>query len=105
MSALADRQLATLNRLVAAIGTTNRFYRRKLTEADGLLGFKSLGDFSARMPFTTKEELARDQIEHPPYGTILTYPEETYTRYHQTSGTSGRPMVWLDNNESWQWLL
>ena len=105
MSALALQQLAALNRLVAAIGTTNRFYRRKLTEADGLLGFSSLAEFSARMPFTTKEELARDQIDHPPYGTTLTYPEETYTRYHQTSGTSGRPMLWLDNNESWQWLL
>ena len=105
MPALASRQLAALNRLVAAVGTTNRFYRPKLAAADGLLGFDSLAEFSARMPFTTKEELARDQAENPPYGTTLTYPQETYTRYHQTSGTSGRPMLWLDNNESWQWLL
>ncbi len=105
MSALAERQLAALNRLVAAIGTTNRFYRAKLAAADGLRGFRSLAEFSARMPFTTKEELARDQAAHPPYGSILTYPQETYTRYHQTSGTSGRPIIWLDNNESWQWLL
>src|SRR5690606_3497608 len=27
------------------------------------------------------------------------------TRYHQTSGTHGRPLVWLDTSESWQWLL
>ena len=101
----AARQLAALNRLVAEIANTNRFYRAKLAAADGLLGFASLADFSARMPFTTKDELARDQIAHPPYGTTLTYPQETYTRYHQTSGTSGRPLVWLDNNESWAWLL
>jgi phenylacetate-CoA ligase len=105
MAALAQSQLSALNRLVAEIAPTNRFYRAKLAAADGLSGFRTLADFSARMPFTTKDELARDQIEHPPYGTTLTYPPETYTRYHQTSGTSGRPIIWLDNNESWQWLL
>lgn len=105
MAGLAQTQLAALNRLVAAIGTTNRFYRPKLAAAGGLLGFRSLEEFSARMPFTTKDELAHDQVAHPPYGSILTYPQETYTRYHQTSGTSGRPIIWLDNNESWQWLL
>lgn len=105
MAALASQQLAALNRLIAAIAPTNRFYRRRLAAADGLAGFASLADFSARMPFTTKSDLAQDQIEHPPYGSTLTYPEQTYTRFHQTSGTSGRPIVWLDNNESWQWLL
>lgn len=105
MSELAHLQLTALNRLVAAIGPTNRFYRGKLAAAAGLAGFRSLAEFSARMAFTTKDELARDQIENPPYGSTLTYPQETYTRYHQTSGTSGRPIIWLDNNESWQWLL
>ncbi|MBI5768348.1 MAG: AMP-binding protein [Verrucomicrobia bacterium] len=105
MSALASSQLAALNRLVAAIARTNRFYQRKLTAADGLHGFESLAAFSARMPFTTKDELARDQLEHPPHGSTLTFPLETYTRYHQTSGTSGRPILWLDTTESWQWVL
>ncbi|MDA0348851.1 MAG: AMP-binding protein, partial [Verrucomicrobia bacterium] len=41
----------------------------------------------------------------PPYGTFLTYPSTQYTRYHQTSGTSGRPLIWLDDPESWQWVL
>ncbi|MES2696397.1 MAG: AMP-binding protein, partial [Verrucomicrobiota bacterium] len=56
-------------------------------------------------PFTTKDELARDQTEHPPHGSTLTYPLERYTRFHQTSGTSGRPLVWLDDPGSWQWVL
>ena len=97
---LASTQLTALNRVVAAIAPTNRFYRRKLVAADGLEGFASLDDFRARMPFTTKTELAQDQVEFPPYGSALTYPLERYVRFHQTSGTSGRPLAWLDDRES-----
>ena len=105
MSDLAAHHLAALNRLIAAIAPRNRFYREKLADADGLAGFASLDDFRARLPFTTKDELARDQLENAPYGTTLTYPLSSYTRYHQTSGTHGRPLAWLDTPESWQWLL
>ncbi len=105
MAALAHTQLAALNRLLAEIAPTNRFYRGKLAAAGGLDGFESLDSFRARMPFTTKAELARDQIEHPPFGSTLTFPAETYTRFHQTSGTSGRPIIWLDNDASWQWVI
>lgn len=105
MAAMTLQQLTVLNRLIAAIGPTNRFYRTKLAAADGLTGFASLADFTARMPFTTKDELARDQLENPPYGSTLTYPTETYTRFHQTSGTGGRPIIWLDDRDSWQWVL
>src|SRR5262249_16838586 len=35
----------------------------------------------------------------------LTYPLARYCRLHQTSGTSGRPLRWLDTAESWDWLL
>lgn len=105
MSGLAELQLATLNRLVAAIAPSNAFYRPRLVAAGGLEGFASLEHFRRRMPFTTKPELARDQLEHPPYGTALTYPLSTYTRFHQTSGTSGRPLVWLDDPASWHWVL
>ncbi|MBL9190612.1 MAG: AMP-binding protein [Opitutaceae bacterium] len=105
MAALAHTQLAALNRLVAEVAATNAFYRPRLAAAGGLGGFASLADYTARMPFTTKAELVRDQAEHPPFGTALTFPAERYTRYHQTSGTGGRPIAWLDNAESWQWLL
>lgn len=105
MAATEQHQLAALNRLIAEIAPSNAFYRRKLTAADGLAGFASLANFRARMPFTTKDELARDQAEHPPYGSTLTRPLAAYTRFHQTSGTSGRPIVWLDDPGSWQWVL
>ncbi|MDP3069112.1 MAG: hypothetical protein Q8N18_02435 [Opitutaceae bacterium] len=105
MAALAHTQLAALNRLVAEVAPSNAFYRPRLAAAGGLGGFASLEDFAARMPFTIKAEFVRDQAEHPPFGTTLTYPAERYTRYHQTSGTGGRPIAWLDNAESWQWIL
>ena len=44
-----------------------------------------------------------DQAAHPPFGTNLTYPLDRYVRVHQTSGTSGAPLRWLDTQESWDW--
>ena len=57
------------------------------------------------LPFTTKQQVADDQLRHPPYGTNLTFPVENYVRIHQTSGTSGKPILWLDTRESWDWWL
>src|SRR5690606_4089256 len=64
-----------------------------------------LPDDLPSLPLTTKAELVADQEACPPWGTALTEPIERYTRYCQTSSTTGRPMRWLDTNESWQWLL
>jgi phenylacetate-CoA ligase len=58
-----------------------------------------------KLPLTTKVDLVADQQAHPPWGTALTEPLELYTRYNQTSSTTGEPMRWLDTNESWQWML
>ncbi|MFQ5830928.1 MAG: phenylacetate--CoA ligase family protein, partial [Candidatus Methylomirabilia bacterium] len=63
---------------------------------------ESWEDFS-RLPFTTKAELVADQAANPPFGTNLTYPLERYVRIHQTSGTSGLPIRWLDTQASWDW--
>ena len=57
----------------------------------------------ARLPLTTKAELVTDQSAHPPFGTNLTYPLERYVRVHQTSGTSGAPLRWLETQASWEW--
>ena len=46
-----------------------------------------------------------DQAAHPPWGTALTEPIEHYTRYCQTSSTTGLPLRWIDTNESWQGML
>ena len=41
----------------------------------------------------------------PPFGTNLTYPLTCYTRFHQTSGTTGQPLRWLDTPASWEAMV
>jgi phenylacetate-CoA ligase len=90
-----DRQSERIRVLLGEVLPSNRFYVRKLAGCD-----------PDALPFTTKAELAADQLEHAPYGSNLTYPLARYCRMHQTSGTaSGRPLRWLDTPESWDWLL
>jgi phenylacetate-CoA ligase len=80
------------------------FYTAKLKQAGLQPRIRDLDDFTSRFPFTTKLELTQDQLQHPPYGTNLTFPVERYTRCHQTSGSTGDPLRWLDTPESWQRL-
>src|SRR6266853_1094375 len=98
-------QLEQLRSLLAELFPGNRFYSRKLNAAGVTFDVASLEDFSARFPFTTKAELVKDQSAHAPFGTNLTYPLGRYTRYHQTSGTSGAPLRWLDTPESWEGMV
>jgi phenylacetate-CoA ligase len=104
-AALEAGQLEQLRCLLAGIFPGNPFYRRKLESAGLTFAVSSLADFARRFPFTTKAELAANQLEHPPFGTNLTYPLACYTRFHQTSGTAGPPLRWLDTPESWEGLL
>jgi phenylacetate-CoA ligase len=100
---LKSHQFACLRQLLAAIVPANPFYARKLAETGGR--FTSLGDYFARAPLTSKQDLVDDQLQNPPYGTNLTYPLAHYTRQWQTSGTSGQPLRWLDTAESLSWML
>ena len=94
-----------LSQLLAAIYGRNRFYTRKLDAAGVQVGALRFPDDLAKLPLTTKTELAEDQAANPPWGTARTEPLERYTRYCQTSSTTGRPLRWMDTNESWQWVL
>ena len=104
-AAIEASQLEQLHSLLVELFPGNKFYARKLEEVGITFDVASLPDFCARFPFTTKNELVEDQRTHPPFGTNLTYPLERYTRYHQTSGTTGAPLRWLDTPESWDGML
>ena len=93
--------LAKLRVLLREVVATNPFYGRKLASLGCSAEPSSLADFTARFPLTTKAELVADQAAHPPYGTNLTYPLARYTRCHQTSGTTGTAMRWLDTPDTW----
>ena len=97
-------QLRRLREMLAPVLESNAFYKQKLTEA-GIANPNDIQTFSdyQQIPFTTKDELSADQVSHPPYGTNLTFPLDQYTCLHQTSGTTGSPLRWLDTRESWDW--
>jgi len=99
--AIEARQLEKLSRMLEAELPCNAFYRCKLLDK-GFSSAASLSEFR-KFPFTTKSDLVEDQSAHPPFGSALTFPVERYTRIHQTSGTTGKPIYWLDTEESWQW--
>lgn len=103
--AIESLQLTALCMMISTLMPNNRFYAQKFSESGLSSGPSSLGEFFVRMPFTTKQELVEDQRIHPPYGTNLTYPLERYTRFSQTSGTTGAPLRWLDTTESWNWMV
>jgi phenylacetate-CoA ligase len=104
-STIAASQLEQLRRLLAALIPANSFYTEKFSRAGVTANVTSLDEFSEKFPFTTKQELAHNQCAQPPYGSNLTFPLERYTRFHQTSGTTGAPIRWLDTAESWNWMV
>ncbi len=91
--------------MARAVLPTNRFYAAKFAGASvDPRRVRSLHEF-AKLPFTTKQELLADQSAQPPYGTNLTFSLGRYSRLHQSSGTAGAPLRWLDTPESWDWFL
>lgn len=97
-------QLRKFSLQLETILGSNKFYRKKLsaTGVSDAREISTITDFSA-LPLTTKQELAEDQIQHRPYGSNLTFGVDKYTKIHQTSGTTGEPLRWLDTEESWSW--
>jgi len=96
----AANQLERLNGLLDTILPQNAFYATKLKDLHPPL--RSLDELTA-LPYTLKEEL----LEVPPgrMAANLTFPLERYVRFHQTSGTRGRPLMVLDTADDWRWWM
>ena len=101
---LRDHQWRRFRVMAGELLASNPFVARKWRAAGvvALDDLRTWDDFR-RLPFTRKSELVDDQAAHPPFGTNLTFPLERYVRVHQTSGTRGAPIRWLDTQESWEW--
>ena len=94
-------QIEKLNAILADIVPRNSLYKTKLkgfpAKIDSL-------DELGKLPFTTKDELL-------PIGSgnnlprNLTFPLEAYSRFHQTSGTHGKPLPVLDTLDDWKWWI
>ena len=102
---IQTHQRERLRVLLDTVLRHNPFYRSKLNASGVTAETGDLEEFARRVSFTLKQELVTDQAQHPPYGSNLTYPVERYTRFSQTSGSTGQPMRWLDTSESWDWMI
>jgi len=102
--ALKQHQWTRLVALVQTALPANRFLAARYARA-GLADPRDLRtwDDFYRLPLTPKSDLVEDQAAHPPFGTNLSFPLDRYVRVHQTSGTTGTPLRWLDTQESWDW--
>ncbi|PTX64630.1 phenylacetate-CoA ligase [Melghirimyces profundicolus] len=97
---LETYRLHRLNQLLVFASQMNGFYREKLRGVR--LPLRSTEELGS-LPFTMKRELMEDQEKFPPFGRNHTYPLSSYVRYHQTSGTTGKPLKVLDTKKSWEW--
>lgn len=99
---LEKLQLSKIKLLLNEVWENNRFYTNKwkAVGVTDVRDIKTIEDFK-QLPMTKKSEFVQDQEANPPYGTNLTYNLERYVRLHQTSGTTGKPLKWLDTVESW----
>lgn len=107
---IQEAQSRRFRELLKQIVPSNRFWTDKWKTAgvdlsESAIAAMRVPEDLAKFPLTTKQELAVDQAEHPPYGSNLTFDVERYSRLCQTSGTTGQPIRWLDTPNSWQWML
>jgi len=94
-------KLERLRGLVQTILPHNRFYAAKLGRVSHEL--PSL-DALEQWPFTFKEELVEAAAAAGIPGN-LTWPPDRYVRFHQTSGTHGRPLPVFDTADDWAWWM
>ncbi len=104
-ASIRDEQDHLLATLMREIDGANPFWTAKLRQAGLTAATCDRAAFHARFPFTTKAELVADQRAHPPFGSNLTYDPGRYSRFCQTSGSTGTPLRWLDTASSWEWML
>jgi len=101
--AIEALQIEKLRSMFKKIYRHNRFYTEKFDSAG--IDHETIQNVNdmAQIPLTNKEELIKAQQYNPPFGSNATFPESAYSRFHQTSGTTGKPLRVLDTPESWEW--
>lgn len=94
-------KLERLRGLVQTILPHNAFYAAKLARVPTELpSLDALEDW----PFTFKEELVGATAATGVPGN-LTWSSDRYVRFHQTSGTRGRPLPVFDTTDDWAWWM
>jgi phenylacetate-CoA ligase len=94
--------LARLRATVRWAWERSPFYREKWTRA-GVHPehLRRLEDLH-RFPVVTKEELRAEQAAHPPAGRYVCIDPADVARVHGTSGTTGKPTMFLIGRDDWR---
>lgn len=91
-SDLGDLQDRLLRATLGRVWEGSPFYRRKFREA-GVDPRELRGrDDLARLPVTTKRELAEEQRRVPPFGDLPSAPGSSFATVVGTTGTTGTPL-------------
>jgi len=94
-------QCQRLNRLLPAILESNRFYQDKFKGLS--VPLRSLDEWKL-FPTTSKPELS-EKANFQGLAPHLSFPMIRYTRFHRTSGTTGKPLIILDTPDDWKdWI-
>ncbi len=100
LPALRDLQLRKLNALLAEVLPRCPFYQHKWGRKQ--LQLETLEQWRD-IPLLEKRELVQEQPGEP--AAFHTLPRACYSRFHQTSGTSGRPLPVFDTPADWRWWI
>jgi phenylacetate-CoA ligase len=102
---LEEIELKRFRELLRWAKDQSPFYGKKLHGIDPE-DIRSMEDV-AKVPMTEKDELRAAQEGKEPYlyGDLLAVPSERLSIFHQTSGTTGKPVYFPDTYESWQWVV
>jgi phenylacetate-CoA ligase len=102
---LQEVELKRFRELLRWAKDQSPFYKRKLhgIEPEDIRTMEDV----AKVPMTEKDELRAAQEGKEPYlyGDLLAVPPERLSIFHQTSGTTGKPVYIPDTYESWQWVV
>ena len=102
---LLEIELRRFRELLQWAKEKSPFYKRKLQgiEPEDIKTFEDV----AKVPMTEKDELREAQEGKEPYlyGDLLAVPPEKLSIFHQTSGTTGKPVFIPDTYESWQLVV
>jgi len=98
---LREIQEAKLDRVLKSARSLSFWQSRLPAVVAGQTPFEAFD----QLPFLSKSDLVMEQKSRPPFGGLFRTDQGPPSRYHQTSGTSGNSLRWVDDRASWDWML
>lgn len=95
-----DRFLKLIKHVASRPGLYSQKYRQAGVDLEKI---KSLDDIR-RLPTVDKSDFRESQLRKPPYGDYTGIEPDQAMTLHGSSGTTGKPMLYLDSRTSWEWV-